>query len=258
MEKILPAGIVEATEKMLVAAGAANETVVRVARSQWAVSLYEWFDWMMPGQFEAFAYRKAFCERQVREMIRAGARQVLVLGAGYDTLGWRLAPEFPGVDFFEIDHPATAVSKAKGVTALGGRDNLHLIGEDLGQREMVDVLEANGKWDKSKSTVIVAEGLLQYLPDEAVRDLFLQATAITGADSRIAFTYTSTGADGRPDAGKWTGLVLWIMKSSREPWLSSIRPEELPGFLSETGWTYLPEAEGTCNHGVEYFGVATR
>jgi len=28
---------------------------------------------MMPGQFEAFAHRKAFCERQVRETIAAGA-----------------------------------------------------------------------------------------------------------------------------------------------------------------------------------------
>ena len=258
MEKILPAGIVKATEKMLVAAGLASETVLRVARSQWAVFLYEWFDWMMPGQFEAFAYRKAFCERQVREMIRAGARQVLVLGAGFDTLGWRLAAEFPKVNFFEIDQPSTANHKAKGVAALGGRDNLHLIGEDLGQREMVEVLEANGKWDKSATTVIVAEGLLQYLRAEAVRDLFLQAAAITGAQSRIAFTYASTGADGRPDAGDWTGLVLWIMKSGGEPWLSSIRPEELTGFLSETGWTFLPETESTGKHGIEYFGVAVR
>jgi methyltransferase (TIGR00027 family) len=258
MEKILPAGIVEATEKILVAAGATNETVVRMARSHWAVSLYEWFDWMIPGQFEAFAHRKAFCEHQVREVIRAGAEQVLVLGAGYDTLGWRLAPEFPGVDFFEIDHPATAVPKAKGIATLGCRDNLHLIGEDLGQRKMVDVLDAHGKWEKSAATVIVAEGLLQYLHAEAVRDLFLQAATITGPGSRIVFTYTSTGADGRPDAGKWTGLVLWILKSSREPWLWSIRPEELSVFLHETGWTFLPETGGSGKHGIEYFGVATR
>jgi methyltransferase (TIGR00027 family) len=258
LEKILPAGIVEATEKMLVAAGAASKTVVRIARSQWAVSLYEWFDWMMPGQFEAFAHRKAFCEHQVRELIRAGGAQVLVLGAGYDTLGWRLAPDFPGVNFFEIDHPGTAVPKAKGIEALGRRDNLYLIGEDLGQRKMVEVMEATGKWDKSAPTVIVAEGLLQYLPAEAVRDLFLQAAAISGPNSKIVFTYTATGADGRPDAGKWTGLVLWILKSSREPWLWSIRPEELIGFLHETAWTYLPETEGAGKHGVEYFGVATR
>jgi O-methyltransferase involved in polyketide biosynthesis len=63
---------------------------------------------MMRGQFEAFGHRKAFCERQVREGIGAGAAQILVLGAGYDTLGWWLAPEFKSVNFFEIDHPATA------------------------------------------------------------------------------------------------------------------------------------------------------
>jgi len=39
--------------------------------------LYDAFDWMMPGQFEAFAERKAFCERQVRQGIAAGAPQVL-------------------------------------------------------------------------------------------------------------------------------------------------------------------------------------
>jgi len=258
MEKILPPGIVEATGKILVAAGAASRNVVRMARSQWAVSMYEWFDWMMPGQFEAFAYRKAFFEHQVREVIRAGAGQILVLGAGYDTLGWRLAPEFLDVNFFEIDHPATAVPKAKAIEELGRRDNLHLVSEDLGQRKMVDVLEAHGKWDKSAVTVIVAEGLLQYLPTEAVRELFMQAAVITGPGSRIAFTYTATGADGRPDAGKWTGLVLWILRSSGEPWLWSIRSEELSGFLHETGWTYLPETEGAGKYGVEYFAVASR
>jgi methyltransferase (TIGR00027 family) len=193
MEKILPPGIVAATEKLLVAAGAASETVVRVARSRWAVAVYEWFDWMMPGQFEAFAHRKAFCERQVREAIAAGAVQVLVLGAGYDTLGWRLASEFAGVDFFEINHPATALPKAKGIEAMGRRDNLHLIGEDLGQRQMVDVLAAHDKWDKTAVTAIVAEGLLMYLPPEAVRDLFLQGAAITGLSSRVIFTYCSGG-----------------------------------------------------------------
>ena len=106
MEKVLPPGLVEATGLLLIASGAAREYAVRFARSRGAVFLYETFDWMMPGQFEAFGYRKAFCEHQVGGGIKAGATQVLTLGAGYDTLGWRLAPEFPRVNFFEIDHPA--------------------------------------------------------------------------------------------------------------------------------------------------------
>ena len=131
MNEVLPPGIVDATEDLLVASGVARTGTVRWARSQRAVAIYEALDWMLPGQFEAFAHRKAFCERQVRDGIAAGAEQILVLGAGYDTLGWRLTPEFPGVSFFEIDHPATAGVKARGIEAMGRRDNLHLIAEDL-------------------------------------------------------------------------------------------------------------------------------
>jgi len=114
IKDILPPGIVHATRKLLVASGAVGERTVKWAQSQWAVYVYEAFDWMLPGQFEAFAHRKAFFERQVRDGIDAGATQILALGAGYDTMGWRLAPNFPNVRFYEIDHPATARLKRKG------------------------------------------------------------------------------------------------------------------------------------------------
>ena len=69
MEAILPSGIADATRKLLVASSAAGERTVKWSQSQISVAIYEAFDWMLPGQFEAFARRKAFCERQVREGI---------------------------------------------------------------------------------------------------------------------------------------------------------------------------------------------
>jgi len=259
MDRFFPPGTVQATEKLLVASGATGARTVRWSRSQRMVSVYEAFDWMLPGQFEAFAHRKAFCERQVRDGVGAGATQILVLGAGYDTMGWRLAPELSGVNFFEIDHPATAGLKAKGIDAMGQRDNLCLIAEDLSKRKLVDVLKTNKSWDQSAQTVIVAEGLVMYLPPEAVRDLFCQCAAIVGAGSRIAFTYIPTGADGRPDAGRWTGLMLWLQKVIGEPWIWSIRPEELGLFLAETGWTNALALAGTTGkHGVEFYAMATK
>ena len=188
MEAILPAGIVDATRKLLVASGAAGKRTVKWSQSQTSVAIYEAFDWMLPGQFEAFAHRKAFCERQVREGIDDGATQILVLGAGYDTLGWRLAPEFSGVNFFEIDHPATAHLKARGIESLGRRKNLRLVAEDLGKRKLSDVLKTNKLWDLSAQTVIIAEGLVMYLSPETVRDLFCQSAALVGGGSRIAFS----------------------------------------------------------------------
>ena len=258
MAEVLPSGIVEATEKLLMVSGAATGRTVRWSRSPRMVRVYEAFDWMMPGQFQAFAHRKAFCERQVRESITAGASQILVLGAGYDTMGWRLAPEFPHVDFFEIDHPVTAALKAKGIEAMGPRPNLHLIAEDLGQRRLVDVLANNEDWDQSAVTTFVAEGLLQYLEPLAVQDLFTQCASIAG-ESRIAFTYIPTGEDGRPDAGPRTGLVLWLLKVGGEPWLWSVRSEELGQFLKSAGWRDAPELGGATNkHGVELYAVATK
>ena len=258
MEKILPAGIVEATEKLLLSSGVLGATSLRWSRSQRMVSVYKAFDWMLPGQFEAFAHRKAFCERQVRDGIGAGATQIVVLGAGYDTLGWRLAPEFHRVNFFEIDSPATARLKNRGIKAMGRRENLYLIAEDLGKRKLGDVLKTTTSWDESARTVIVAEGLVMYLPPEAVRDLFYQCAAIAGIGSRIVFSYIPTGADGRHDAGRWTGLMLWLQRFSGEPWLWSIQPEKLGSFLKETGWTYSRELSGeSVRHGVEFFSVAT-
>ena len=65
MDRFLPSGIVQATEKLLVASGSVGSRTLRWPRSTLMVSVYEAFDWMLPSQFEAFAHRKAFCERQV-------------------------------------------------------------------------------------------------------------------------------------------------------------------------------------------------
>jgi methyltransferase (TIGR00027 family) len=255
---VLPAGIVDATEQVLLSSGAASAKAVRWARSPRAIRVYEAFEWMMPGQFASFADRKSFCERQVRESIGAGASQILVLGAGYDTMGWRLAPEFPHVDFIEIDHPATAALKAKGIEAMGSRPNLHLVAEDLGKSRLVDVIARCEYWEQSRPSTIIAEGLLQYLEPEAVRDLFAQCATLS-EKGRMAFTYVPSREDGRHDAGPRSGFVLWLLKIGGEPWLWSIRPEELGHFLQALGWTNAPELEkATGKHGVEMYAVATK
>ncbi len=257
MAAVIPAGAVEATEKLLVASGAVSERIVRWARTRRMASFYDAFDWMLPGMFASLGQRKAFCERQVRDGIAAGATQVLVLGAGYDTLGWRLAPEFPGVRFHEIDHPATARLKRRGIEALGRRPNLVLAAEDLGERQLSEVLAELPGWDSSVAAVFVAEGLVMYLPPQAVPELFRQCAAGSGPGSRIAFTYIPTGADGRPDVGPWSGLMLWLQGAVGEPWTFSIRPQELGPFLAAAGWRDASAtAFGAGKRGVEYYAAA--
>jgi hypothetical protein len=75
----------------------------------------------------------------------------------------------------------------------------------------------------------------------------------------IVFSYIPTGEDGRPDAGPWTGLLLWLQKSVGEPWTWSIRPEKLDLFLEELGWkNALPTTETAHKYGVEFYAVARK
>ncbi|MCK5703992.1 MAG: hypothetical protein KAI29_22700, partial [Cyclobacteriaceae bacterium] len=59
--------------------------------------------------------------------------------------------------------------------------------------------------------------------------------------------------------GRWTGLMLWLQKVAGEPWLWSIRPEELGQFMAELGWA-ATSAQGDLKYkyGVEYFAVAKK
>lgn len=259
VKEVLPPGIVEATATLLVKSGVLGRRVVNFSRSRTAVGIYLAFDWMMSGQFEAFAHRKTFCEQQVREGIESGAGQVLVLGAGYDTLGWRLAPEYPRVNFFEIDHPATMSLKANGIQAMGQRGNHYLIAEDLNERQLVDALLPNAVWDSTMPSVIIAEGLLMYLTPDAVGGLFEQCAAVCGSGSRVVFTYVGTRPNGRHDAGPWSWLVLWLLRVSGEPWLWSIEPDDLNLFLRQHQWKAESNFVRTTNkHGVEFFGLAVK
>ena len=51
--------------------------------------------------------RKRLIEEVVRASLTEGVEQVVIIGAGFDTLALRLCAGFPRTNFIEIDHPAT-------------------------------------------------------------------------------------------------------------------------------------------------------
>src|SRR5690349_9888303 len=61
---------------------------------------------MARAMADMIALRTAAIDTAVRDAIAAGAKQLVVLGAGYDGRAWRM-PELTGVKVFEVDHPAT-------------------------------------------------------------------------------------------------------------------------------------------------------
>ncbi len=91
--------------------------VVAAARAPGAGAAIRWLiDTGWPGARTAGVARTRWIDDALREAIAAGARQVLILGAGFDARALRL-PELAAAQIVEVDLPAT--SRAKRERLLG-------------------------------------------------------------------------------------------------------------------------------------------
>ena len=94
-----------------------------------------------------------------------------------------------------------------------------------------------------------AEGLLQYLTDEDVRGLLVEAAACTTLGSRFVFTHA------KPGYGK---LVTFLTGLVAEAWKSAVKSEDLPEYVEGTGWKIISDVDTDEAHGVERYAVAER
>jgi methyltransferase (TIGR00027 family) len=187
----------------------------------------------LPGICLHFALRKRALRDYAHGQIAAGCSQVVVLGAGLDTLCLELKAAYPQLCCIEIDHPATQAGKRRA--AGEGGHGIEFIGADLAQRPLSEVLASCPAFRREAPTLFVAEGLLMYVPLAAVARLFAQMAA-AAPGSRVAFTWMETMADGRPNFRQPSRLVDFWLRLRGEPLLSGMPREGLGRFLGDAGF----------------------
>ncbi len=151
--------------------------------------------------FEWVAARTRFFDAEILDAIAWGVRQVVILGAGYD--GRALRFRSPGVTFFEVDHPHTQADKRQRLDRLAaGTDGLTFVAHDLAGGGLSPVLAGAGH-DASRPTLFLAEGLLRYLPEATVHELFTatRERAAPGSVFALTFSTREDGADVDPEVG---------------------------------------------------------
>jgi methyltransferase (TIGR00027 family) len=135
------------------------------------------------------ALRVAYLDRLVGLAVdRLSIRQVVILGAGYDTRAARLPRA--GVRYFEVDHPATQTSKRERLAKLDGYpvDAARYVTCNFEREDPIDRLAAN-TYEVREPALVIWEGVVPYLTEPAIR-----ATAsrlATGLDPRslVAFDF---------------------------------------------------------------------
>jgi methyltransferase (TIGR00027 family) len=170
--------------------------------------------------------------------LAAGAEQVVLLGAGYDSRAYRL-PDMTSVRVFEVDHPATQASKFRRIRVLvrpDERAHVRFVPVDLIHDDLAAALRRAG-FAAGMRTVVVWEGVTNYLTGDAVDTTLRQLAELGAGGGRLIFTYVDRAAlDG---TGGFSGVEEWhaAVRRHGEPWTFGFDPRELPGYLSERGMT---------------------
>jgi len=185
----------------------------------------------IPGILRHYALRKKCAAQLAREAIRDGISQIAILGAGFDALAIELQCKSTGVRFWEIDHPATQHYKQSIVNSAKTHD-IHFIGTDLSLAGLSRELLKSASFDPGQKTLWIAEGLLMYFSEPAVRRLLEQIREISAPGSRAIFTFMERDAKGRVRFRNQTRLVDWWLGRRGEPFLWGIETENLAEFIS--------------------------
>lgn len=189
----------------------------------------------IPGIKLHYALRKRCLEEVARAALGDGLRQVVVLGAGFDTLALRLHDLSPETKFFEVDHPATQRAKIRALGDEIAGHNLRFISLDLARGSLEAALLSRADYDPEAATLFVAEGLLMYLALAEV-DLVLNfVRRHSGRASRLAFTFMETQNDGRIGFRQSSCLVSAWLRLRRESFRWGLPRAEAREFLSARG-----------------------
>jgi methyltransferase (TIGR00027 family) len=158
-----------------------------------------------------------------------GIRQVVIVAAGLDTRAYRL-PWPAGTRLFELDQPGVLDYKERTLAEAGVQPAC--------ERRAIPV-DLTGLWtaaltaagyDVAEPSAWLLEGILFYLPDEAITQLLTQTSELAAPGSRL-------GCDLVNHLTLTSPLThAWIDMQAREgaPWLGALDDPE--GFLAGLGW----------------------
>ncbi|MFE5481842.1 class I SAM-dependent methyltransferase [Streptomyces sp. NPDC056527] len=182
------------------------------------------------GTVPFLAIRTTYLDRAiVRAVEERGIRQVVFLAAGMDTRFFRL-PWPDGVTVYELDRPALLQAKAKMLAdepLPAGRTRI-TVPVDLTQDWTGPLKEAG--WKSDEPVLWVVEGLLFFLPEEAVRTLISTLSAHAAPGSVLLGDVISRAALENPLSRPF----LSALREDGNPWLFGT--EEPEALLVACGW----------------------
>ena len=198
---------------------------------------------VLPGILLHYSLRKRFIEESARSFLERGGKQLVVLGAGFDTLAARIAEESPEVVCVEVDHPATQETKRRVLNART-TTAVRFVPADLAAGALGDALGTVPGFSRGRPTFFVLEGVSMYLHEASVARILGDCAHLGGPGTRMAWTFMSPDARGRIAFRRSrAGVVDSWLQARGEPFTWGISPERLEPFLRPLGLRVIRVAD---------------
>lgn len=183
----------------------------------------------MPGVIGNLLYRTKYIDDVLKENLEE-MEQLLILGAGFDTRALRIEG-IERLKVFEVDHPQTIFKKKKGLKNIYQKlpERLCLVEIDFENKDLKEVLAENN-FDKSMKTLVIWEGVTQYLEKEAV-DKILDYFAELKSGSRVLFTYIKKEVLADSERSQDDQKIIDFVKDMGSPWKTGFKSTEIEKIL---------------------------
>jgi methyltransferase (TIGR00027 family) len=191
-----------------------------------------------PGLWANFACRKRYIADKVTEALDS-IDAVVVLGAGLDTLAYRLA-RLSDIPIFEVDQPVNIERKAAAVQRVLGQvpSSVQLVPLDFERDDVLTVLAERG-YRSDYRAFFIWEAVTQYLSADAVHAT-LESLRPAASGSRLVFTYVRRDfIDGVNFYG--AERLYRRFRQRQQLWRFGLQPEEVAAFLAGHGWRLVEQ-----------------
>jgi len=192
----------------------------------------------------AVVARSRFSEDLANAALSRGIRQIVLLGAGLDTFGYRTSLP-PGARVFEVDHPATQAWKRQRLAsaAIAVPSSVTFVPIDFNTTPLADGLRAGGV-DLARPVFFSWLGVVYYLaPETAVGTLRRLGALAPGGEVVFDYfepaqRYGETERPGFAALGQQVG-------AAGEPWKSYFEPAAMAATLKSAGFGTIHELDSS-------------
>lgn len=165
-----------------------------------------------------------------------GVKQVVILGAGFDTRAYRFHEKFPKIRFFEVDLPAMISLKKKEV-----RDKLCkapstviYVPMDFEKQDLGKALAGAG-YRKDLKTLFIWEGVAMYLKESAVASTLRFVAKNSAPGSLVIFDYLLPEVVDGTSRDEYAQELSSLVASFGEPFKWGMKPSDMAEYLKKNG-----------------------